>query len=41
MVEYYVNFMDAPSNEGVTFEEIRDIVWQRHNTERFGDSDTM
>lgn len=41
MVDMVVNYMTSPDNDGVTFEEIRDIVWQRHNTERIGDSDTM
>lgn len=41
MVEYLANFLVSPDNEGVTYEEIRDIVWQRHSIRRLGDSDVM
>lgn len=41
MVEYLASFMISPDNEGVTYEEIRDIVRQRHSIRRIGDSDIM
>jgi hypothetical protein len=41
MVEYLASFLDSPDNQGVTYEEICDIVRQRHRIRRIGDSDIM
>ena len=35
------SFTNIPDNQGVTYEEIRAILWRRHDTDRIGDNDTM